>query len=556
MTHNKKSIISRSTANCRFNGARGMKTTMELYDAVIVGYGPVGAVLANILGKAGLRIALLDRMAGIYDKPRAINIDHEVMRILQSAGLADAVNAICSPHTGTEFRGLDNRLIKLFAPPKRPFPLGWTPNLMFVQPEFERILREGVARFANVSVGLSHEVRSIEQDAGSACVTIHDLIGDNAIELRARFVLACDGAASTVRRNLGVTQESLQFDECWTVVDAWLKDGAEVPDITTQFCLPSGPTTYVVGPRGLRRWEMKILPHEDPVGYEDLANVRKRLAPFVDASQIDIWRAATYRFHALVAQQWRLGRIFLVGDAAHQTPPFMAQGLCSGIRDAGNLAWKLIAVLQGRAPDRLLDSYEAERKPHITQLVATTKALGEIIGELDWDRARLRDQLLGDALDRGEAETLRQKFIPDLTAGLLARDDAGTLACAAGTLFVQPSVTDVHGITHRLDDLIGERFAIVTLGQEAQRWLTGTAKIQWQGIGGQRIVVASAPQFGDGPIATYQEEGTLLQDWMSRFGEGAVVVRPDKYVFGFAHDEASLQLMVGQLASANEGRST
>jgi 3-(3-hydroxy-phenyl)propionate hydroxylase len=475
------------------------------------------------------------------------------MRILQSVGLADAVDAICSPHTGTEFRGLDDRLIKLFAPSKPPFPLGWTPNLVFVQPEFEHILRDGVARFPNVEVLLSHEVRGITQDAGAARVTVHDLVGGNSRELRARFALACDGAASFVRKTLGITQESLQFDEWWTVVDAWLKDGAKVPVMTTQFCLPSGPTTFVVGPRGLRRWELKLLPNEDPASYEDVANVRKRLAPFVDTGQIDIWRAATYRFHALVAREWRRGRIFLLGDAAHQTPPFMAQGLCSGIRDVGNLAWKLTEVLRGRAPDHLLDSYEIERKPHITELVATTKAVGEIIGELDEDRARRRDRRLGDALDRGEAETSRQKFIPDLAAGLLARDETGKLAHAAGTLFVQPAVKDARGVSHRFDDVIGERFAIITLGEEPQRWLTGGAEMQWCGIGGQRIIVSPMPRFDDGPIATYVEEGTVLRDWMRRLGDGAVVVRPDKYVFGFAQDETSLRRMVGQVASAMNG---
>jgi 3-(3-hydroxy-phenyl)propionate hydroxylase len=525
---------------------------MEVYDAVIIGYGPVGAVLANILGQAGLKVAILDRMAGIYDKPRAINIDHEVMRILQSVGLAGRVDAICAPHTGTEFRGIDNRLIKLFAPPKRPFPLGWTPNLMFVQPEFESILRDGVARFANVDVLLSHEALAVRQGVATARVVAQDLTGGVAVELHGRFVLACDGAGSPVRKHLGITQENLDFDEWWTVVDAWLKDGAKVPAMTTQYCLPSGPTTYVVGPRGLRRWEMKILPHENPVGYEDVENVRRRLAPFVDPKKIDIWRAATYRFHALVAHEWRRGRIFLLGDAAHQTPPFMAQGLCSGIRDAGNLGWKLIAVLQGRAPDGLLGSYEVERKPHVRELVATTKALGEIIGELDWEAARRRDGLLGEGIDRGETETLRQKFIPDLTNGLLAHlaagDGKGVLATAAGTLFVQPTVKDTRGAVHRLDDLIGDRFTIVLPDHETEQWMAPLTAMDWQKIGGKRLVVTPEPRF-DGTEA-FVEEGSLLSDWMRRFGRGAAVVRPDKYVFGLAHDRRSLQQMVEQVVEA------
>jgi 3-(3-hydroxy-phenyl)propionate hydroxylase len=404
---------------------------VETYDAAIVGFGPVGAVLANILGKAGLRTLVLERMPDIYDKPRAINIDHEVMRILQTVDLADAVDAICTPHTGTEYRGIDDRLIKLFAPPKRPYPLGWTPNLMFVQPEFESVLRTGAARYADVDILLEHEALSIEQDAAQVRLAIKNLVSGEQIAARARYVIACDGAGSPTRRLLGITQDNLDFDEWWTVVDAWLKPPAAVPKVTTQFCLPSGPVTYVVGPRNLRRWELKILPHEDPVGFESLDNVHRRLAPFVDTKQIDIWRAATYRFHALVAHEWRRARVFLAGDAAHQMPPFMAQGLCSGIRDAGNLGWKLSAVLQGHAAEPLLETYEIERKPHIRELVETTKQMGEIIGELDWGRARQRDATMGRSLDEGRTETLRQRYIPNLTQGLLARDTQGMLMPAA-----------------------------------------------------------------------------------------------------------------------------
>jgi 3-(3-hydroxy-phenyl)propionate hydroxylase len=523
---------------------------MQVYDVAIVGFGPVGAVLANILGKAGLRVAVIERMAGIYDKPRAINIDHEVMRVLQTVGLADAVDAICIPHTGTEFLGIDNRLIKLFEPPQRPYPLGWTQNLMFIQPEFEPILREGAARFANVEIFLSHEVLSLTQDGSGVSLQVKAPAEGSEWTVCARYAVACDGAASPSRKQIGITQESLDFDEWWTVVDAWLKPGARVPAVTTQFCLPSGPTTYVVGPRGLRRWELKILPHEDHAGFENPDNVRRRLGPFVDPDEIDIWRAATYRFHALVAHEWRKGRIFLAGDAAHQTPPFMAQGLCSGIRDAGNLGWKLVAVLQGRAPENLLDSYETERKPHIRALVETTKAIGEIIGELDWGAARRRDEIMGRNFDSGKAETLRQKFIPDLTDGLLAREADGRLAPAAGALFVQPEVIDATGQKHRLDDLIGDHFCIVCLDETEAGWLPPEAIAKWENIGGKRLVV--------GPHAVGEvvvETGSLLCDWMRSFERGVAVVRPDKYVFGIATDPQQLDHMVGAISSALRNRS-
>ncbi len=224
-------------------------------------------------------------------------------------------------------------------------------------------------------------------------------------------------------------------------------------------------------------------------------------------------------------------------------PPFMAQGLCSGIRDAANLGWKLIAVLQGRAPEALLDSYETERKPHIRELVATTKGLGEIIGELDEAAARRRDEAMGDDLDARRTETLRQRFIPDLTAGLLARAADGVLAPGAGTLFVQPDVVDAAGRKHRLDDLIGDRFCIVCLDDVAAAWLAPEAAARWRSIGGRRLVVGpAAGHHADGEAVV--ETRSLLRNWMSGFGHGVAVVRPDKYVFGIATDAQQLNHMV------------
>lgn len=523
-----------------------------LYDVIIVGYGPVGAVLANILGNQGLSVVVIERMAGIFDKPRAINIDHEVMRILQTVGLADAVDAICTPHTGTEFRGLDHRLIKLFAPPKQPYPLGWTPNLMFIQPEFEPILRTGVSRFDNVDVMLSHDAVGFEQNETEVRLSVAGVEGGVVQELRGRYLVACDGAASPIRKRLSIAQESLEFDEWWTVVDAWLKPEAEVPRTTTQFCLPSGPTTYVVGPRNLRRWELKILPHEDRGAYDDQATIKRRLAPFVDPEHIDIWRSATYRFHALLAQHWRKGRIFLAGDAAHQMPPFLAQGLCSGIRDAGNLGWKLGAVLSRGAHPDLLDSYEIERKPHMRRLVATTKQLGEIIGELDMKKARRRDETLAEELATGATPTLRQKFIPDLAHGLIALDAGGAVWAGSGELFVQPSVTDDQGLVCRLDDALGSGFAIVTSDDIAQTWLDESGVEIWSALFGIRVVVRTGlpPGSSRDGILEVSETGTLFQNWAARFGSCAIIVRPDKYVYGVATSGRQLGAMVASIGEA------
>ena len=512
------------------------------HDVVIVGYGPVGATLANLLGARGHSVLVVDAARDIYDKPRAINIDHEVMRALQSVDLADAVNAITIPYAGTDFLGLDGQPFKVFEPSAPPFPLHWAPNHLFIQPEFETILREGVDRFANVEVLLEHRATAVWQTSDAAGVRLATPEG-GSLEASARYLIACDGAASPVRKQLGIGQESLNFDEWWTVVDAWLKRETPLPKRTSQYCWPSGPTTYVVGPRNLRRWEMKLLPHETPRDYEDRGAVLRRLAPFVDLNAIEIWRVATYRFHALVAHEWRRGRLFLAGDAAHQTPPFMAQGLCSGIRDAVNLGWKLNAVLAGALPESLLSSYEIERKPHIRQLVAVTKELGTLIGELDVEAARRRDLAFREEMRSAKAVTVRQALIPDLTAGIIAKDAAGQKLAGAGALFPQPRVRKSDGASALLDDLVGERFLLL-LREPAPKALDAKVAQILDRLGAV-VLALGGPSTASFCEAIADETG-LLDAWMSARGCVAALVRPDKYVFGMARDQDS----VSELASA------
>jgi 3-(3-hydroxy-phenyl)propionate hydroxylase len=519
------------------------------YDVAIVGFGPVGAILANLLGREGHSVVAVDQMIDIFDKPRAINIDHEVMRALQSVGLAAAVDRIVTPHLGTDFRGLNDRLIKVFEPLEPPYPLHWNPNVMFIQPEFEPILRNGAKRFAGVDIRLGCKAVSVESHGEYVELDVQERDGGSMQTLSARYLVACDGAASPIRKQLRIEQESLEFDEWWTVVDAWLERPTQLPRRTTQFCLPSAPTTYVVGPRNLRRWELKQLPGEYPSDYEDMDVVRKRLAPFVDPEAIKLWRVASYRFHALVAKQWRQGRIFLAGDAAHQMPPFMAQGLCCGVRDAVNLGWKLSGVVLGRYPERLLDSYEVERKPHIRELTAIAKYLGETIGELDPTAAAERDRRLGEELDSGRSQTIRQKLIPDLTAGLIARDPQGRPAPAAGSLFLQPEVRLDDGSSALLDDVIADRFAVITFGKAPLGWLAPGARAALLRLGAVVMVLRPHDDHGDwtGEARSFADATGILERWMAEGHHMAVVVRPDKFIFGVADCEGALNALCEQL---------
>ncbi len=516
-----------------------------IYDALIVGFGPVGAAMANLLARCGLRVGVVEAEAHIYDKPRAITFDHEVMRIFQFCGLAQRILPFTAPRGGTHFLGVDGGVIRRLDPLPPPYPLSWPPTSSFVQPELERELRGGAARHAAVDVMLRHQALAFTQDKrndGAVSLTVRDLAQGTQRMLRARWLLGCDGANSFVRRTLNVGVEDLGFDEWWMVVDTRIVRPVELPPQGVQYCWPSRPSTYVPGPGTLRRWEIKLLPGEDPAAFGRHDNVLRQIARFADPTCFEIWRSAVYRFHALIAQQWRQGRVFLLGDACHQTPPFLGQGLCAGIRDAANLAWKLAMVMRDGASPALLDSYAQERKPHFRSVVETAKALGLVIGELDPVAAHKRDEALRAQLARGEVETIRQRLIPNLDSGVI---DCDATARGAGVLFVQPGVrritsAGIAGEPQLLEDMLHFRFLIATCGEHAQAWLTAESLALWRRVSGERIVIRSPgqqcrlPGAVPGDVLVVEETATLFADWMSRMGCAAVVVRPDRYVFGMA----------------------
>ncbi|MGY4477245.1 bifunctional 3-(3-hydroxy-phenyl)propionate/3-hydroxycinnamic acid hydroxylase MhpA [Bradyrhizobium sp. USDA 3364] len=519
-----------------------LSAATPIHDVAVVGLGPVGAIFANLLAKDGLRVAVVERVAEIYDKPRAITLDHEALRVLQAIGLGDFMEQAIAPHNGSHYLGVDGEIIKIFDPMPPPFPLGWIPNVTFVQPDVERALRDKLADYSGADVFLAAAGVALEQDDGMVTLTARRERGEEFL-IRARYLVGCDGANSFVRKQLDIGLEDLAFDEWWMVVDTLTSDPAKRPARSFQYCWPTRPGTFVPGPRNLRRWEIKLLPGEDPEAAGAPDNVVKLLKGFTDTSDLTIWRSAVYRFHALLGQRWRDRRVLLMGDAVHQTPPFLGQGLCAGIRDAVNLAWKLRLVLRGDADETLLDSYEIERKPHVRAVVASAKEFGKIIGELDPDAAAARDARLRADLMAGKAETIRQKFIPDLVSGLIARDTG-----LAGRLFVQPHVRAPDGRTCRLDDLLKPEFAIVTAAAEPMAWLSDACCAAWQHLAGERVVIATSGASSDasGILSVVERDG-LFADWMRQHGAAAVIVRPDRYVFGAAGNADELNMLVGQL---------
>lgn len=494
-----------------------------MFDVAIVGYGPAGVVAAALLGRAGLSVHVCDRMDVVHEIPRAISLDHEILRIFQNLGVAEAVMPFCEPFTPSEFFGVDGQLIRRMTMVAPPLPQGWTPSVVFTQPEVERVLRAHVAALPNVTVALGTEVVAVAQDDNG--VTLSQRAANGSVrDIRARWAMACDGGASFVRAQVGIGLEDLDFDEPWLVVDVRVnaRGLAKLPKTSVQYCEPARPCTLVIGPGDHRRWEISLKPGEDAKQVSTQEGTWKLLSRWLTPDDGTLWRQSSYRFHALVAERWRAGRVFLAGDAAHMQPPFLGQGMCQGVRDVVNLAWKLAAVVRGEvegaAAERLLDSYGAERKAHVRELTTRIKGVGAVICERDLAKARARDAKLLADCGGTVKDTPRQDILPCLETGMLA----ATAGSARGTLFPQPRLAE--GL------LMDARFGT------GWRLVLDNTLAPPQNMSGITQVA-----FGRDSL---QEAEGVFATWCEKHACHAALVRPDHYVYGTAANAAELDALL------------
>jgi 2-polyprenyl-6-methoxyphenol hydroxylase-like FAD-dependent oxidoreductase len=514
-------------------------------DVAIVGYGPVGQALAALLGRTGHRVLVLERFNEIYRLPRAVHIDHEIMRLLQSLGLAEALAEEMVPVRDYHWFGADGELLLRFDV-HGPAVSGWESDYMFFQPELEAALdRLGCAQPGvtvergwvaealtdrDADVGLS--VRRVrEEDAGRLART-----GD-VRTVCARWVVGADGANSLVREASGISRRDLGFQERWLVVDAEPHDMdllAHLP-IASQRCDPARPTTVVQsGPRH-RRWEFMLLPGEQPSDFEDPDRVWSLLEPWYRAQDGPLTRSTVYEFRSMLANQMRKGRVLLIGDAAHLTPPFLGQGLCSGLRDAANLAWKLDLVLRGIASEELLDTVDAERQPQNEAVIRLAIELGRVLCQLDSQAAAERDATLRQA---GPPPPLE---LAPLTDGVLHRPASGSDPLA-GRLGVQGTVARA-GREGRFDDVVGRGFQLIVADGDPLEELSSEHRVLMNMLD---MTVASLDVRA--PQALRDADGRLTA-WLSQHATHAVLVRPDFYVFGSASSPEQLPALLDDLRS-------
>ncbi|MDB5729659.1 MAG: putative FAD-binding monooxygenase, partial [Noviherbaspirillum sp.] len=451
-------------------------------------------------------------------------MDHEIMRSFQNIGIAGQIKTLTMPFSISEHYCSDGQLIRRVGMLPPPYPMGWTPNMTFLQPQTEHILREHVAGLPRVELRLGTALTDMTQDAEGVDLALSADDGSHRME-RARYVIGCDGASSTVRRLLGIPLEDLGFDEPWLVIDLLANEQglAKLPRVSTHFCEPSRPTMFVAGTGNHRRFEMMLLPGEDPREIEREERVWQLLSRWITPGDAELWRHASYRFHALIATEWRKGRVFLAGDAAHMQPPFLGQGMCQGMRDVRNLAWKLRQVISGEAGDALLDTYGAERAPHVRTLISAIKDIGRYICELDPAAARERDARLL-ASTNGEVKTLvRQDLMPGLEQGLLS----GRARSGRGMLFPQPRIID-DGNPVLMDDVAGCGWRVV-LGESALAWHPRAAESM------SILRFATTAQTG-----AWQEADGVVAAWFARHAGCAAIVRPDHYVYAVVDNEEEL----------------
>ena len=531
------------------------------YDVVIVGLGPTGLTLAHGLGQRGHRVLVLEREPRFYGNARAVYTDGECMRIFQSIGMAERLAADMLQDAPVQMLLPSGEVLFQLKNTERPH--GWPANNFFYQPLLEAALADGLARHPNVTVRRGRELLRFAQDAGGVDV-VHVASegagygrppGDAPLAqdeqcVRARWLVGADGGRSVVRTQLGIGMSGKNFPNPWLVVDIKAKDPADGLRHLPYFdfiCDPACPTVSCVQPNGHHRFEFMLMPGQTREQMEHPDTVRHYLSKYIEVDKFEVLRKLVYTFNALMAEKWRDGRVLLAGDAAHMTPQFIGQGMNAGVRDAYNLAWKLDAVLRGQAGDALLDSYEAERKPHAAAMTREGIRMKDFVSMVNPLGTALRNALtrvltrlpgIGPFICRGD-------FIPKPTyrAGSYLGLPRRGLRGAEGRLMPQPLLRGPDGRRRLFDDLAGDGFVLVGTGGDPRDGLDETSLALWRALGARFMAVypfggrpagdGVAPAAPGGLIEAEDPDGAFHR-WLRAAGGGrgsVVVLRPDRFVF-------------------------
>ncbi|HBO3116989.1 TPA: bifunctional 3-(3-hydroxy-phenyl)propionate/3-hydroxycinnamic acid hydroxylase [Pseudomonas aeruginosa] len=495
-------------------------------DILIIGNGPVGATLAALLGRYGVQTLVLDKVHDILLMPRAIALDNEALRILQLAGLAeDAFEKIVIP----EVR-MHCPIVGQFGRANTRGSLDGHPKLVtFYQPDLESSMRSQHQRFDNVTSLGGFELQDLQQTQDGVTASLRGEDGTQH-QVRARYLVGADGASSRVRTLIGQDFKGRTYSEDWLIVDAANRQ-QEAIDHVEFLCDHRRPTPHMPAPGGRERWEFMLQAGETREQVETDEFIAELLKKWAGRGQLNIERKAVYRFHARCCESFQKGRVFLIGDAAHITPPFVGQGLVAGLRDAANLAWKLSWVLNGRAAPKILDSYDQERRPHAREMIALAKLMGHLI---------MPNSAPTSLLVHGLMRTLRllppiRRYLEELEVKPKNNFKRGLFMpytrsrrLRRGGLFPQGLVRETSGAIRLSDDTLGDSLTLIGLGIDPRSQLEPAVRDQWEKCGGSYLQIGLHGQRSNSSTPFIEDLSYALLG--SAPTHTLVVVRPDRIV--------------------------
>lgn len=484
-----------------------MQSTQE-YDIAIVGYGPTGVTLANLLVQQGLKVLVIEREANILQLPRAIRFDAECMRVFQTIGIADDLERQLELGPGMKFVDAADNLLITWERPTQKGMHQWSSAYRIHQPDLEAVLRKHVEHHPLLTLKLRHEVYKVDESTQDCVIYFENLANGQLLQAKAKYIIGCDGARSLIRRLIGTTFEDLNLHSRWLVVDFLTKNNVnDLGDYSIQYCNPQRPMSYIKGTGARLRWEIMVMPDDDIRNLTATETIWGLLKEYIQPENADIERAAVYTFHALLAKQWQKNRLIIAGDAAHQTPPFMGQGMAAGIRDAANLAWKLKALIHDEDHLAGLESYHSERISHVKEFIQGAVNFGNIIQNYCADH------------EYQQQVSQLKNFItpsPKLGHGFMQSADESNGQIAPQFILKNQVLSD---------DVCGYQFALFVTPHLADQ----VEDLQLNDLDGFKVIYAVQPD---------------ILNWLHAHQADAILVRPDRYIFGKAGEQQSIKQLL------------
>ncbi len=478
---------------------------MKEFDVTIVGLGPAGGTLANLLAMYGFSILILDREKSFYPLPRAVHFDDEIMRVFQTIGITKEFVKYTIINKGTKFVNSKEKVILDWPRPKKITDNGWYPSYRFHQPDLEKQLRKKLKNYEKVFIEQNSEVRKIINSKNHVDITYINTRNHKEYNVRSKYLVGCDGANSTTRDQMKTKMDNLGFTQKWAVVDLILKKKKNnLPDRTIQYSNPKQPATYCRNVGKRRRWEFAIKKNQSDKKVLSENYIWNFLKPWLNKSEAIIERKTIYQFESSIARKWRKGRIFIAGDAAHLMPPFMGQGMCAGIRDASNLAWKIATCLRVKHNVTFLNTYQSERSLNVREYIETTMRMGEFVNAVE--SIQITDNIRSD----NKGIKSMQSIKPKMGKGLGYLKDKNR-----GKIFPQFKLNK----NISLDDNFSKK-GILILSSDIKTKIS------------KNYPIVNSKKF------------KKLSVYLKNINSKAIIVRPDRFILGSANTNHEINLLL------------